>query len=292
MLSACIDIGSNTTRLLVARTEGGQLQEVMQQRAFTKLGSGKGEVTPKKIAEVADAVATQVRLARECGCGQIRAVGTHAIRQAGNREELLRAIADRAGIEVDVLTGDEEARYAFLGATHTLGHLPLGEVGVVDVGGGSTELVCGTLADGVQWSESFRVGSGFLAEAYLRSDPPTAAELDRVKHHVAGIFEGLDCPTPRVAYAVGGSATSLRRLIGGVLDHETLHRGIRVLSAQPAAEVARGFELHVERVKLLPAGILLLDAAAEALGAPLQIAKGGLREGVLLEQLLPEGVGV
>jgi exopolyphosphatase / guanosine-5'-triphosphate,3'-diphosphate pyrophosphatase len=293
VLSACIDIGSNTTRLLVARTENGRLQEVMQQRAFTKLGSGKGEVSKAKIDEVAEAVATQVRLAKECGCGtSIRAVGTHAIRQAGNREDLLRAIAERAGIEVDVLSGDEEARYAFLGATQTLGHLPLGEVGVVDVGGGSTELVCGTLADGVAWSESFRVGSGFLAEAYLRSDPPTAAELDRVRHHVEGVFEGLDCPTPRAAYAVGGSATSLRRLVGAVLDHETLHRGIRVLSSRPAAEVARSFELHVERVRLLPAGILLLDAAATALGAPLQIARGGLREGVLLEQLSPEGVGV
>ena len=291
MLSACIDIGSNTTRLLVARTQDGRLQEVMQQRAFTKLGSGRSEVPRRKIAEVAEAVATQVRLARECGCGtSLRAVGTHAVRAATNRDELLRAIAEKAGVEVEVLSGDEEARYAFLGATHTLEHLPLGEVGVVDVRGGSTELGCGRLADGVAGAESVRVGSGMLAEAYLRSDPPTASELDRVKQHADGVFEGLDCPRPRAAYAVGGSATSLRRLVGAVLDHETLHRAIRVLSAQPAAEVARGFELHVERVRLLPAGILLLDAAAQALGTPLQIAKGGLREGVLLEQLLPDGV--
>jgi exopolyphosphatase/guanosine-5'-triphosphate,3'-diphosphate pyrophosphatase len=291
VLSACIDIGSNTTRLLVARAAEGQLQEVMQQRVFTKLGSSKSDVPPEKVAHVAEAVATQVRLARECGAESIRAVGTHAIRQCGNREELLSAIVDASGLEVDVLTGDEEARYAFLGATHTLGHIPLGEVGVVDVGGGSTELVCGTLGEGVTWAESFRVGSGFLADAYLRSDPPTAAELDKIQHHVAGVFEGLDAPRPRMAYAVGGSATSLRRLVGAVLDHETLIRGLRVLSSMPAAEVARRFELHIERVRLLPAGILLLDGAAQALQAPLQIAKGGLREGVLLEQLLPEGVG-
>ena len=293
MLSACIDIGSNTTRLLVARAEDGQLQEVMQQRVFTKLGSAKGEVPKRKIKEVAEAVATQVRLARECGCGtSIRAVGTHAVRQADNRDELLKAIRKRAGVEVDVLSGDDEARYAFLGATQTLEHLPVGEVGVVDVGGGSTELVCGTLAAGVAWAESFRVGSAFLADAYLRSDPPTAAELERVRLHAEGVFEGLDCPRPRVAYAVGGSATSLRRLVGAVLDHETMHRAIRVLSAEPAGAVARRFELHAERVRLLPAGILLLDAASSALGAPLQIARGGLREGVLLEQLSPEGVGV
>ena len=291
MLSACIDIGSNTTRLLVARTEGGRLREVLQERAFTKLGSARVELPQAKIDEVAEAVATQVGLARECGCGdRIRAVGTHAIRAAANRDALIAAVEARAGVRVDVLTGDEEARYAFLGATQTLDHAPAGEVGVVDVGGGSTEIVCGTVAEGVRWSESFRVGSGVLADAYLHTDPPTAQELDRVRHHAQGVFERLDTPRPPVAFAVGGSATSLRRLVGAVLSPETLDRAIRVLTERPGAEVARAYELHEDRVRLLPAGILLLGAAGAVLGAPLQIARGGLREGVLLEQLRPEGV--
>jgi exopolyphosphatase/guanosine-5'-triphosphate,3'-diphosphate pyrophosphatase len=123
---ACIDIGSNTTRLLVAEIADGRLREVMQQRAFTRLGT-KGEVSPRKAAEVARAVAQQVRLARECGAESIRAVGTHAVRQAVNRDELLARIEEEAGVEVDILSGEEEARYAFLGATATLGHAPLGE---------------------------------------------------------------------------------------------------------------------------------------------------------------------
>jgi exopolyphosphatase/guanosine-5'-triphosphate,3'-diphosphate pyrophosphatase len=286
---ACIDIGSNTTRLLVADTQDGRLREVMQQRAFTRLGAN-GEISPRKAAEVARAVAQQVRLARECGVESIRAVGTHAIRQAPNREELLALIEEQTGLEVDVLSGEEEARYAFLGATATLGHAPDGPVGVVDVGGGSTELVCGTLAGGVSWSASFRIGSGFLADAYCRNDPPDLAELERVRRHVAGVFEGLDAPRPQVAYAVGGSATSLRRLVGAVLDHETLQRGVRVLASGTCEEIARRFELHPERVRLLPAGMLLLDAAADVLGAPLQVAKGGLRDGVLLEALRVDGV--
>jgi exopolyphosphatase/guanosine-5'-triphosphate,3'-diphosphate pyrophosphatase len=158
-------------------------------------------------------------------------------------------------------------------------------VAVVDVGGGSTELVCGTVADGVSWSASFRVGSGFLADGYVRSDPPTPDELARIQNHVAGVFEGLEAPPVLGAYAVGGSATSLRRLIGAVLDHETLGRAIRVVCAAPAAEVAHQFDLHVERVRVLPAGMLLLDAASTLLGLPLQIAGGGLREGVILERL-------
>jgi exopolyphosphatase/guanosine-5'-triphosphate,3'-diphosphate pyrophosphatase len=288
VLCACIDIGSNTTRLLVADCTGGRLREVMQQRAFTRLGASKSAIPPEKVTEVAGTVATQVRLAREIGAQRIRAVGTHAVRQASNRDELLAAITEASGIEVDVLSGDDEARFAFLGATQTLGHAPLGDVGVVDVGGGSTEIVVGTLGGGVTWAESFRIGSGFLADAYLEHDPPTAAELERLKLHVSGVFEGLDVPQPQVAYAVGGSATSLRRLVGAVLDHETLWRGVRVLAERPAADVARRFELHPERVKLLPAGILLLDATAEALGVPLQIAGGGLREGVLLAEVLDE----
>jgi exopolyphosphatase/guanosine-5'-triphosphate,3'-diphosphate pyrophosphatase len=289
MLCACIDIGSNTTRLLVARAEDGRLREILQQRAFTRLGA-RGQISAEKVEICTDAVAAQLRVARESGAEHVRVVGTHAIRQAPNRDELIGAVERATGMTVEVLTGDEEARYAFLGATHSLGHLPLGEVGVVDVGGGSTEIVIGTLPEGVTWAESFRVGSGYLADHYLRSDPPALEELEHLRRHVQGVFEGLEVPRPRVAYAVGGSATSLRRLVGAVLDHESLGRGIRLLGERPAAEIAREFELHPERVRLLPAGMLLLDAVSDVLGAELRVANGGLREGVLLTELDRAGV--
>jgi exopolyphosphatase/guanosine-5'-triphosphate,3'-diphosphate pyrophosphatase len=288
MLCACIDIGSNTTRLLVAQAEDGQLRVVLQQPAFTRLGA-KGGISAAKLSVCTEAVATQLRVARECGAEHVRIVGTHALRQAPNRDELIAAVEEATGATIDILSGEEEAHFAFVGATRTLGHLPLGEVGVVDVGGGSTEIVVGTLADGVTWAESFRIGSGYLADHYLRSDPPALTELDRLRRHVQGVFEGLDVPQPRVAYAVGGSATSLRRLVGAVLDHESLQRGMRVLAGRPAADIAREFELHAERVKLLPAGMLLLDAVADLLGTELRVARGGLREGVLLAELEAAG---
>jgi exopolyphosphatase/guanosine-5'-triphosphate,3'-diphosphate pyrophosphatase len=139
------------------------------------------------------------------------------------------------------------------------------------------------MRDGVTWSASFRIGSGFLADAYLRSDPPSAADLDNMRKHAAGVFDGLDVPPADLAVAVGGSATSLRRLIGAVLDVDTVARGLRVLSASPAEEVARDFGLDVERVRLLPAGLVVLSECAALLGRPLQIGRGGLREGVCLE---------
>jgi exopolyphosphatase/guanosine-5'-triphosphate,3'-diphosphate pyrophosphatase len=85
--------------------------------------------------------------------------------------------------------------------------------------------------------------------------------------------------------AVGGSATSLRTLVGAVLEYETLERGVRVLASDPIAEVAKRFELDPRRVRILPAGVLILEKLSELLGQPLQIGKGGLREGVILDLL-------
>jgi exopolyphosphatase/guanosine-5'-triphosphate,3'-diphosphate pyrophosphatase len=287
VLCACIDIGSNTTRLLVADAAPDGLRVVHQERAFTRLGS-TGEISQAKVDEVASTVAAQASLARSLGAERIRAVGTAALRAAGNREVVVAAIERESGVMVDVLSGVEEAGLAFLGATRTLGHVPIGEVGVVDVGGGSTEIVCGTVARGVTWSASLAVGSGFLAEHYLRSDPPAAAELRAVREHVAGVLEGLDPPRPRVAYAVGGSATSLGRLVGGILDHDALGEALRILGSVPVDEIAARYDLDARRVRLLPAGIVLLDEAVAALDAPLQVSGGGVREGVILDQLALE----
>jgi exopolyphosphatase/guanosine-5'-triphosphate,3'-diphosphate pyrophosphatase len=286
VLCGCIDIGSNTTRVLVAEAQDGQLRELLQRRAFTRIGKGLkagGEIPRAKIEEVADVVASHRELAETAGAHPVRTVATAAIRSAANRDEFVEVVSERGGVDVTILDGEDEARLAFLGATSTLGQELEGSVGVVDVGGGSTEIAVGTVADGVTWWASFRLGSGQLADDHLRSDPPAAAELEAMGAHAAGILEGVDVPRPDCAVAVGGSAASLRRLVGAVLEEETMQRALRVLSEAPAAEVARRFALDEQRIRLLPAGIIALDAAAHRLGCSLMIGRGGLREGVLLE---------
>jgi exopolyphosphatase / guanosine-5'-triphosphate,3'-diphosphate pyrophosphatase len=281
MLCACIDIGTNTTRVLVAHARDGRIEEVVQQKAMTRLGRGLksgGTLSSEQIAQTARIVAEQRALANGLGAEKIRTVATAVLRKAKNRHEFCQAVGG-----VEILDGDEEARLAFLGATRTLGRPLPGRVGVVDVGGGSTEIAVGTLDTGVEWCASFDFGSGFLADSYLHTDPPAATELQAVRAHAAGVLEGVAPPPVDSAVAVGGSAASLRRLVGAVLEPETLQRALRVLSEAPADEVARRFGLEPERVKLLPAGILALDAAAQTLGRPLQIGRGGLREGVLLD---------
>lgn len=288
MLCAAIDIGSNTTRLLVAEPVDGQLKKAMEQRAYTRINKGlapDGAIPAEKATEVADVVATQVRLARELGAESIRCVATAAIREASNAEEVCARIEDESGVPVAVLSEEEEGRLAFIGATKTLGHPVEGKVAVVDVGGGSTEVILGSVLGGVEEVRSWRVGSGTLADELIGSDPPAAAEIRKIRDRIDDVFEGVEVVRPAQAVAVGGSATSLRRLVGAVLEYETLERGIRVLCGDPAADVARRFELDPERVRILATGVLLLEKTSELLGQPLQVGKGGLREGVILGQL-------
>ena len=285
---ACIDIGSNTTRLLVAEDGEARPRELFSERAFTRLGSelaASGEIGEQKIAEVAFVVARQVALAREHGVAKPRIVATSAVRDAVNPGELTDAIARACGIDVDILSGEDEARLSFAGAIGMLASPPPGRLGVVDVGGGSTELVVGTVADGVTWSVSLPLGSCTVTDRDLPTDPPSPAELAALRDSLARAFAGVDAPQPTTAYAVGGSATSLQALVGGVLSTDTLSRGLKALVTRPSAEIALALGLHAERARLLPAGLLLLDAASRALGAPLQLAGGGLREGVVIEQL-------
>lgn len=288
MRCACVDIGSNTTRLLVAELGEAGLHEVLAERVFTRIRAGRGPddaIPGRKIAELAEIVAHQVRLAEELGADAVRIVATAAIRGAPNRDELAGEVRRVAGRPVEVLAAEEEARLAFHGATRTLDRPPGGEVGVVDVGGGSSELVVGTAAGGATWTVSLGIGSGVLADACLRSDPPSAAEIAHLREVVAGAFDGVEAPRPPVAYAVGGSAASSTRLVGPVLSEDALERALGVLMSSPVDHVARSHQLHAERVRILPAGLLILERAAEAFGVPLRIGAGGLREGVVLEQL-------
>jgi len=230
-------------------------------------------------------VATQVRLAQEIGAQAIRTVATAAIREAANRDEIVSEINRVAGVDVEILSEHEEGRLAFIGATKTLGHPVDGDIAVVDVGGGSSEVVLGSIADGVSAVRSFKIGSGSLADDLLTKDPPSPSEIRRLRDAIEDFFADVEFERPDQAVAVGGSATSLRALVGTVLEYETLERAVRVLTGGPIDDVAKRFELDPRRVRILPTGVLLLEKLSELLGQPLQIGKGGLREGVILTLL-------
>jgi exopolyphosphatase / guanosine-5'-triphosphate,3'-diphosphate pyrophosphatase len=283
---ACIDIGSNTTRLLVADCDGERLVEVHQERAFTHVRRAmtpSEEIEAEKIDEVVAVVAAQLRRARNLGATEVLGVATAAIRHAANGDALVSAVRETCGLEVAVLSAEEEARLAFTGAARTLGYAPSGPLGVVDVGGGSSELVVGTFPDRIDWYASFPLGSGQLTDECLPSDPPSAEEIARAGKRISEALEGVQPPPTACVVAVGGSATSLRRIAGPMLDAGAFARVLTLLAAEPATEVAWRFDLDADRVRLLSAGLLILQAAAERFGAPLEVGRGGLREGLLLE---------
>lgn len=286
--AAVIDIGSNTTRLLVAERSGDGLRELLSQRAFTRLSRGikeDGSIASKKIEELAQTVATQVELAKVLGADEPYAMATAATRDAANGDELIDAVHQESGIDIDVLDEHEEARLAFMGATRALPVESPERIAVIDVGGGSTEVAIGTLTDGVKWSTSFRIGSGMVTDRFFHADPPSVDDLKAAREFVDDMFMEFTFPQVDLAIAIGGSAGSLRRMVGGVLEHETMERAIRLITRNEATEMADDFGLDFERVQVLPAGIMILEDISDRLGLPLRIGKGGLREGKLLELL-------
>jgi exopolyphosphatase/guanosine-5'-triphosphate,3'-diphosphate pyrophosphatase len=290
MRAACIDIGSNTTRLLVAERVADCLQEIHQERAFTRIGRNlpPGAAIPgEKIQEVVAVVCAQLLIARELGVAQVRGVATAAIRWAANGDELVAAIRAATGLEVDVLSGEDEARLAFCGAAAMLDDAPTppAPLGVLDVGGGSSEMVVGTVPADIRWWASIQLGSSTLTDRCLHSDPPSAAQLAAARREVDAALHALAPPQPALTVAVGGSATSLARMAGAILDASSLLRSLRVLASEPSAVVARRSQIDPERARLLPAGLLILEGMAQRLGTTIVVGRGGIREGVLLEAM-------
>jgi exopolyphosphatase/guanosine-5'-triphosphate,3'-diphosphate pyrophosphatase len=282
----CIDIGSNTTRLLVAEGDGTRLRWIHQERAFTRLGrelAEHGVVGPAKIAEVVGVVRDQRDTAQRLGTSRLHVVGTEAMRSAANGAELTAAVRDGTGLDVEVLSAREEARLAFVGVAATLGGPPPRELGVVDVGGGSSELVVGHPPDRVRWWASLPLGSSELTRARLRSDPPTERELSSARGQIAAQLAQLAVPRPQVAAAVGSSAASLSRVAGTMLSAEALRRALALIISARSGEIARRFAIDPERARLMPAGLLILEGVARVFRTPLRIGQGGIREGVLLE---------
>jgi exopolyphosphatase / guanosine-5'-triphosphate,3'-diphosphate pyrophosphatase len=282
---ACVDIGSNTTRLLVADVEDGHLRELAAVREFTLLGDAAqedGSLPHGKIVETAEAVAAQVDTARRLGARLITVVGTAVLRSAPNASELAEEVERLTAFPLDVLAEAAEAELSFLGATAMSELSGDGVVAVADVGGGSSATPVGRPGEKPSWWHSLAIGSAALARECIATDPPSGDEVASCRDRAAEVVRALDPPPVSTALAVGGSATSLRLLAGPRLDDRALERALHLLAHAPCADVARDHEIDVRRVKLLPAGIAILAAIAGLLGVPLQVARGGLREGVIL----------
>ena len=219
---AVVDIGTNSTRLLVAEVGGGELRELARESIVTRLGEGVdasgrlGEEPQARVFAALDSFAPAIE-----GAAVRTAVMTSAVRDAANGAEFAATVRDRYGLEAATLSGDEEARLTSLGATVTR---PGDEtVLVIDIGGGSTELVVGA-GDELVFHVSTQVGVVRHTERHLHTDPPTADELAALAEDARTAIEAAvpaDVrPMPIVAVGVGGTATQLASIDLGLVEHD------------------------------------------------------------------------
>lgn len=277
-----IDVGSNTVRLLVVR--GGR--EVLSERAMLRLGAcvERFDAVPAgKLAEAAEIVGRFAAAARAANADPLEILITSPGRQAGNGNELLRVLAQAGNCPARILSSSEEGRLAFAGAVSVASPPARHPVAVVDVGGGSAQVVVGTRRNGPAWARSIDLGSQRLTSRLLQSDPPGLAALAGARHEVRRYLEGFDPPRPRRGLAVGGSARALKRIIGAHLDADRLEDVLAALATTPSASLAARYGIDPDRVRTVAAGAVLLTELQARLGAPLEVVRGGVREGALLE---------
>ena len=205
---AAIDCGTNTIKLLIATVTDGALDVLVRESRMVRLGQGvdrTGRLSDDALARTFSAIEEYATLIAANGVERIRFCATSASRDAENAADFIAGVDSRLGVSPEVVTGAEEAALAFDGAVRRLANPPTGDLLVVDIGGGSTELILGTVAAGPTAAHSMDIGSVRLHERHITSDPPTADEVAAV---LADIDAALDaCPVdPAAAAAVIGVA--------------------------------------------------------------------------------------
>jgi exopolyphosphatase / guanosine-5'-triphosphate,3'-diphosphate pyrophosphatase len=288
MRVAAVDVGSNTVRLLVAERSGNGLEPLREEKAVFLLGEEverHGRIRDRKLAEVEECVAGYGRVARELGASRIEVIVTAPGRQSANAEEVLHRLALAASAPARVVSADEEGRLAYIGAVAgSRDELP-GTVAVCDAGGGSTEVVVGTVRDGPAWFRSVDLGCVRLTERFLPDDPPGKSALARAAEEAERHFDGIVAPLPHVALAAGGTARALRKLVGPELGTDELEAAARRAAKRSSRELAKAYGIDRSRARTLAAGAVLLAAVQRRLSVPLVVARTGLREGAVHELL-------
>lgn len=285
MRVAVIDVGSNSIRLLVAVRVPAGLETVDRAREYLGLGADierLGRVPEARILAAAECVHAYAARARELGVAGLAVLVTAPGRQSGNADRLVVELAAAASAPVQVLTAEEEGRLAFAGAVADLEREEDRQVAVCDVGGGSTEIAIGTVAGGAGWVRSLDVGALRLADRRIERDPPGRKALAAARADAVGLLARVEAPPVAHGLATGGTARALGRIVGPSFGPDELRAAGRKLARRSSVELVRRYRVSPERARTLAAGAAILTAVAEHLDVPLEVARGGLREGAAL----------
>ena len=294
MRVAAVDLGTNSTRLLVADVDGGRVEEVARLSQITRLGEGVDErrkLLPLPVARVRNVLSDYRRELERLGAERVLTIGTSAVRDAENGEAFLGEVEWSYGFATRLVTGDEEAGLTVRGVA-TGRPLDEGTL-VLDVGGGSTELI--TTSE----RTSIDVGSVRLTERHLRSDPPAPGALAAAASEVRDLLPRLE---PTTAVGVAGTITTLAALELGGYDSDRVHsfhlsraaveQQLERLASLPLAERRKLPGLEPERAPVIVGGALIVSAVLDRYGLQgLEVSERDLLHGAALEAAqLPEPV--
>jgi exopolyphosphatase / guanosine-5'-triphosphate,3'-diphosphate pyrophosphatase len=276
---AVIDVGSNSTRLLIADVDGG-IVVVERQSRVTRLGRGvdlSGQLADEAIEAACAAIADYVEICRDSGVERVTAIATSAVRDASNGEAFAAELRERFALSARVLDGEEEARLTYRGATAE--QPPQLPTLVVDIGGGSTEMIVGTGTE-ISFHTSLQAGVVRHTERHISGDPPTAVELEALADDIRALIEealaGHFGARASAGIAVAGTPTSLSavelglepydpaRVHGHVLSLETIQHLLSQFASAPLAERVAVPGLHPDRAPTIIAGCVILIEAMRA----------------------------
>jgi exopolyphosphatase/guanosine-5'-triphosphate,3'-diphosphate pyrophosphatase len=302
---AALDVGSNSCHITVARLTKrlSNIERLADEADLVGLGTDvytHDAIGPERMERACATIRKQVEMAHACGAQTILGIATEAVRVARNGSDFIDRVWKETGVRLQLVTGEQEAALTYWGATSGLRGTRVRRA-VLDMGGGSLEFAVGTGCS-IEWRVSLPLGSRTVSHLYVPSDPPTVAELERVRTAVARSLDRLVLPTPvEEAIVCGGTAKTLATLGTRLLPayryspprkvvprDRYLSRGqleivLAMLETASAAEVSQRFGIDEGRARLLAPGGAVLLASMDRLGVSfLRSRRRGVREGAML----------
>jgi exopolyphosphatase/guanosine-5'-triphosphate,3'-diphosphate pyrophosphatase len=297
---AVVDMGTNSTRLLVADVEGGKVKELERRSTVTRLGRGvdtSKQLATEAIEDVASAVGEYIKLYEPLEPDVILALATSAVRDAENSGAFIAELRERFALNARILTGEEEARLTYAGAV--VGRPPPDGTLVIDIGGGSTEIVVGSGRE-MTFHTSLQLGTVRHTERHIRSDPATASELEAlaedIRKQLFAELAAADFFEIHTGIAVAGTPTSLaaidqeldpydpERVHGYVLSLDAIQHMYSMLSGKSLEERLKVPGLHPGRAPTIVAGVVILIQAMRAFGLQeIEVSEHDILYGAALE---------
>ncbi|HET6402435.1 MAG TPA: Ppx/GppA phosphatase family protein [Candidatus Kapabacteria bacterium] len=305
MRIAVLDIGTNTVLLLIAEVEGQTLRVLRDDHAIARLGEGVDRtktISEESYQRFLEVLRQHQKSIQSTNVHRIIAVGTSALRDAKNREEILKRTKEETGIEIEILSGEEEARWSYVGALFGMDDIE--NASVIDIGGGSTEISFG---DGKEYTHgvSLDIGAVRLTERCFKTSPITSEGAEEARQMIRTALNHP--PTPSflrrgsisTLIAVAGTPTTLAAMHQGlerfdamkvqnyILRREAIDQMLDMLLKTETATLLAHFPaVNKARADILPAGTLILREAMELLGAEaIRVSAHGLRYGIALREM-------